>query len=119
MAEEIKALEANNTWKLIPLPPDKHTIGCRWVYKVKYNVDGIVECYKAKLVAKGYTQQAGLDFVETFSLVAKLTSVRILLALAASNNWHLAQLDINNAFLNSDLFEKIYMDLPQGYQVQG
>lgn len=116
MNEEIKALEANNTWSLVTLPPDKHCIGCRWMYKVKYNSNGSVDRYKARLVAKGYTQQSGIDFPDTFSPVAKLTSVRVLLAVAASKQWHLLQLDVNNAFLNGDLFEEVYMDLPLGYK---
>ena len=90
MREEIQALEANNTWQLVNLPAHKHAIGCRWIYRIKYKLDGTVDRYKAKLVAKGYTQQARLGFVETFSPVEKLTSVRILLSLAASKDWQLA-----------------------------
>ena len=86
MKEELDAMEANNTWTITSLPPDKHTIGCRWVYKVKYNADGTVNRHKARLVAKGYTQQAGVDFMDTFSPVAKLTTVRVLLSIAAIQN---------------------------------
>ena len=83
MHAELKALEANNTWVLTPLPEGKQPIGCKWVYKVKLKADGSLERYKARLVAKGYTQQEGLDYSETFSPVAKFTSVRLLLAIAA------------------------------------
>ena len=113
--EELDAMENNHTWTIEPLPNGKQPIGCRWIYKVKYNPDGTVSRYKARLVAQGFTQQAGIDYLETFSPVAKLTTVRVLLSIAAAKNWHLMQLDINNAFLNGDLFEEVFMQLPLGY----
>ena len=119
MNAEIDALVSNNTWSLTPLPPNKKAIGCKWVYRVKYNADGSVERYKARLVTKGFTQQEGLDFTDTFSLVAKLTTVKTLLAISAMKGWHLVQLDVNNAFLNGDLHEEVYMQLPQGFHSKG
>ncbi|XP_072950413.1 uncharacterized protein [Typha angustifolia] len=115
MNDELAAMEANNTWTVTVLPKGKHSIGCKWVYKVKYHSDGSIERHKARLVAKGYTQQEGLDFIETFSPVAKLVTVKVLLAIALNNNWPLIQLDVNNAFLHGDSFEEVYMDLPLGY----
>ena len=119
MNAEIDALVSNNTWSLTPLPPNKKAIGCKWVYRVKYKADGSVERYKARLVAKGFTQQEGLDFTDTFSPVAKLTTVKTLLAIFAVKGWHLGQLDVNNAFLNGDLHEEVYMQLPQGFHNKG
>ena len=77
-------MESNKTWFVVPLPSGKHTIGCKWVYKIKFRLDGSIECYEARLVAKGYTQQEGVDFTETLSLIAKLVIAKVLLALASS-----------------------------------
>ncbi|KAK3035613.1 hypothetical protein RJ639_033205 [Escallonia herrerae] len=115
MAKEISALEANNTWTFMPLPSGKRAIDSKWVYKVKFHPDGTVERYKARHVAKGYTQIEGLDFHETFSPVAKLVTVRCLLAIASIKKWELHQLDVNNAFLHGDLEEEVYMKIPQGW----
>lgn len=114
MFSELQALIDNNTWTLVPLPPGKRPIGCKWVYRIKYHADGSVERYKARLVAKGFTQTADIDYHDTFSPTAKMVTVRCLLAIAASFGWSLHQLDVNNAFLNGDLLEEIYMSPPPG-----
>lgn len=115
MQHEIAALQANNTWTLMPLPSHKRPIGCKWVYKIKLKPDGTVERYKARLVAKGYSQIEGVDYKETFAPMAKLVTVRVLLSIAALQGWHLHQLDVNNAFLHGDLDEDVYMTLPPGF----
>ncbi|RVW14960.1 Retrovirus-related Pol polyprotein from transposon RE1 [Vitis vinifera] len=112
MSTELQALERNNTWEMVPLPPRHKPIGCRWVYKIKYHFDGTIECYKARLVAKGYTQVAGIDYQETFSPTTKLTTLRCLLTVAASRNWYIHQLDVHNAFLHGNLQEEVYMTPP-------
>ena len=114
MKDELHALATNNTWIVTSLPPGKIAIGCRWIYKIKHRSDGTIERYKARLVAKGYTQLEDLDFLDTFAPVAKLTTLRLLLAIAAANNWTLTQLDVNNAFLHGDLIEEVYMKPPPG-----
>ncbi|KAG7554761.1 Retrotransposon gag domain [Arabidopsis suecica] len=115
MDTELGAMELNKTWSVVSLPPGKNVVGCKWVYTIKYNADGSIERYKARLVAKGYTQQEGIDYFETFSPVAKLATVKLILGLAAKKNWSLTQMDVTNAFLHSELEEEIYMSLPQGY----
>ncbi|RVX19233.1 Retrovirus-related Pol polyprotein from transposon RE1 [Vitis vinifera] len=119
MSEELRALKENSTWSLTTLPHGKHTVGCKWVYRIKYRADGTIEQYKARLVAKGYTQQEGVDYLDTFSPVAKLVTVKVLLALAAVHSWSLTQLDVNNAFLHGDLHEEVYMSLPPGLYHEG
>uniref|UniRef100_A0A2N9EQR6 Integrase catalytic domain-containing protein n=1 Tax=Fagus sylvatica TaxID=28930 RepID=A0A2N9EQR6_FAGSY len=119
MTKELAALEANHTWVLTSLPPGKHPIGCKWVYKIKFKSDGSIERYKARLVAKGYNQLEGIDYVETFSPVAKLVIVRYFIALAAAQGWSVTQLDVNNAFLHSDLDEEVYMAFPPGFKSKG
>ena len=114
MKDEIKALNTNETWCITDLPPGKKSIGCKWLYKLKFNADGKIKCYKARLMAKGYTQVEGIDYHENFSPVAKITTIRLLIAVTAAKNWHLDQLDVNNAFVHGDLDEEVYMDLPQG-----
>ncbi len=114
MKEELEALQKNGTWTLVPLPRGKKTVGCKWVFSIKHKADGSIDRYKARLVAKGYTQTYGI-YQETFSPVAKLTSIRVLLSLAANLDWPLHQFDVKNAFLHGDLEEEVYMDLPPGY----
>lgn len=116
MQKEIEALENNETWTLTSLPLGKHAVDFKWVYKIKFKPNGEVEHYKARLVARGFTQIEGEDFLETF---AKLVTIRSLLAIASAKDWLVHQLDVNNAFLHGDLSEEIYMKIPQGFARKG
>ena len=113
MKAEIQALESNHTWEIVDLLGGKKPIGCRQVYKVKYDSLGKVAKFKARL--EGYTQKEGVDYYETFSPMVKMVTVRVVLALAVVNNWPLFQMDVHNAFLQGDLGEEVYMTIPQGF----
>ena len=99
MQVEYDALLCNGTWSLVELPTSVSVISCKWVFRVKENPDGSITKYKVKLVAKGFYQQLGKDYNETFSPVIKPVTVRILLTLAVTNKWKLQQMDVNNAFI--------------------
>jgi hypothetical protein len=112
MTEELQALEKTHTWDLVDLPHGKSVIGCKWVYKTKTKSNSSIERYKTRLIAKGYAQEYGIDYEETFAPVARITSVRSLFAIAAVHQWSLFQMDVKNAFLNGDLTEEVYMQAP-------
>lgn len=112
--EEYQLLIKNGTWTLTDLPPGRQPITNKWIFKRKYDQDGQVSRYKARLVVQGFSQVYGQDYTETFALVAKFTTMRLVLA-AAQENLHLQQLDVKTTFLNGIIDEDIYMMQPQGY----
>lgn len=115
MEAEFTALQRNNTWYLVPPSSSYKVVDCRWVYKTKFNTDGSVSKYKARLVTKGFQQAARIDYGETFSPVVKSTTIRVVLTLVVSFNWEVRQLNVNNAFLNGILKEEVYMKQPEGF----
>ena len=119
MQSEYNSLLKHGTWDLVDRPTDRKIIKNKWVYKIKRNTNGEIVKYKARLVAKGFTQVQGVDYGETFSPVARLSSVRIMLAFAVQLNVQLDHLDVETAFLNGDLDEEIYMEQPEGFQIDG
>ena len=110
MKEELRMIQKNQTWILVDKPNHKKPIGVKWVFRTKLNFDGSVNEYKARLVVKGYAQQFGVDFSETFAPVARLDTIRLLLALAAQKCWKVYQLDVKSAFLNGHLEEEIFIE---------
>lgn len=112
MIDEVKSIEENKTWSLVPLPAEHRPIGLKWVYKIKRDPVGSIVKYKARLVAKGYVQQHGIDFEEVFAPVARIETVRLLLALAAQEGWQVHHMDVKSAFLNGDLEEEVYVSQP-------
>lgn len=115
MKAEYDSLMKHGTWILVDRPSDRKTTKSKWVFKIKKDTSGQITKYKARLVAKGFTQVAGVDYGETFSPVARLSSVRLLIAVAVQNNLQVEHLDVETAFLNGDLEEEIYMEQPEGF----
>ncbi|RVW65982.1 Retrovirus-related Pol polyprotein from transposon TNT 1-94 [Vitis vinifera] len=115
MKDEMSSMKCNDVWDLVELPNGVKTIGCKWVFKTKKDSLGNIERYKARLIAKGFTQKEGIDYTETFSPVSKKDSLRIILALVAHFDLELQQMDVKTAFLNGELEEEVYMKQPEGF----
>ncbi|MCO5593431.1 hypothetical protein L7F22_047445 [Adiantum nelumboides] len=116
MDQEMAALHANKTWTLASLPPGHQPISCEWILRYKLKSDGSIDRYKARLVARGFSQKPSLDYSETFSLVLSMTSFRVIVALAAHYQFHLHQVNIKTAFLHGDLDEELYLQQPPHYE---
>ena len=119
MQDELSSIEANSTWHLCDLPKGCRPIGLKWIYKRKKDPNGVVVKHKARLVAKGYVQRQGVDFEEVFAPVARLESVRLLVALAAQFGWKMHHMDVKSVFLNGDLNEEVYVSQPPGFEIAG
>uniref|UniRef100_A0A2N9GRF5 CCHC-type domain-containing protein n=2 Tax=Fagus sylvatica TaxID=28930 RepID=A0A2N9GRF5_FAGSY len=117
--DEMDSILSNNTWVLVDLPPSSNTIGCKWVFRRKYRTDGTIQTFKARLVAKGFRQREGIDYFDTYAPVARITSIRVLIALASIYKLVVHQMDVKTAFLNGDLDEEVYMDQPEGFVLPG
>nr|KYP61818.1 Retrovirus-related Pol polyprotein from transposon TNT 1-94 [Cajanus cajan]KYP63036.1 Retrovirus-related Pol polyprotein from transposon TNT 1-94 [Cajanus cajan] len=119
MEEELKSIEKNDTWEMVNLPQNKKAIAVKWVFKTKFKSDGSIAKHKARLVAKGFMQKEGIDYSEVFAPVARLETVRLIVALASWRNWKLWQLDVKSAFLNGPLDEEVFVTQPPGFICKG
>ncbi|GJT32283.1 zinc finger, CCHC-type containing protein [Tanacetum coccineum] len=117
--DEIGSIMENNTWVLSDLPPGCKPLGCKWIFKRKMKVDGTIDKFKARLVIQGFRQKEGIDYFDTYAPVARISTIRLLIALAATHNLVIHQMDVKTAFLNGDLEEEIYMKQPEGFVMPG
>ena len=115
--DEIFSIEKNNTWNLVELPDGIKPIGLKWVFKIKRNADGTISKYKARLVAKG--NMHGVDYDEVFALVARIETIRLIIALAGSHGWEIHHLDVKTPFLHNELKEEVFVNQPEGFTVTG
>jgi hypothetical protein len=107
MKDEYDALLQNNTWQLVPHPSNTNIVSGKWVFRHKFNSDGSLAHYKARWVCRGYSQQHGIDYDETFSPVVKLNTIHTVLSIAVSSSWPIHQLDVKNAFLHGSLVNNL------------
>jgi hypothetical protein len=116
MNREYESLMKNKTWRLVELPKGRKAVSGRWLYKIKYNNDGTVDKYKARFVAKGFSQRYGVDYEETFAPTTRMATIRIVLSLAVQEGTTVNHLDVKGAYLHSTLEEEIYLKQPEGYE---
>ena len=117
--DEMDSIMGNKTWKLVDLPPGSKPIGCKWIFKKKMKVDGTIDKFKARLVVKGFIQKEGIDYFDTYAPVARISTIRVLIALAFIYKLQIHQMDVKTTFLNGELEEEIYMKQPEGFVLQG
>jgi hypothetical protein len=114
---ELRAFETMGVYEVVPRPKDRKVVGSKWVFRIKRGPDGSIQKYKARIVAQGFTQIEGIDYDETFAPVAKLASLRVILAIAAEKNLEMHQMDVKSAYLNGTLTNEIFMTAPPGFPI--
>jgi hypothetical protein len=119
MMEEYQSIMKNDVWEVVPRPEGKSVVTSKWIYKIKHAADGSIEKYKARFVARGFSQKEGEDYDETFALVARYTSIRSIISIASVMGWKLHQMDVKIAFLNGVIEEEVYIEKPQGFVIHG
>jgi hypothetical protein len=118
MMEEYHSIIKNDVWEIVPRPKNKDVVSSKWLYKIKHVAHGSIEKYKARFVAHGFSQKEGIDYEETFSPVARYTSIRTIIALPAKMKWKLHLMDVKTVFLNGVIEEEVYIEKPQGFEVE-
>jgi hypothetical protein len=115
MKKEMDSLVKNQIWNLVPQPQGKNIVKCRWVYKTKFTSKVVVECHKSCLVVNGFSQQEGIDYIETFSFVVKMNYVQLILSLVDQFGCQIHQIDVKSVFIHGNLSEYIFMEQPLGF----
>jgi hypothetical protein len=118
MIEEYQSIIKNDVWEIVPRPKSKDVVSSKWLFKIKHAADGSIGKYKERFVTRGFSQKEGIDYEDTFTPVAKYTSIRTIIALAANMKWKLHQMDVKTAFLNGVIEEEVYIEQPQGFEVE-
>jgi hypothetical protein len=117
MIEEYDSILKNDVWAVVPRPRGKSVVTSKWLYKMKHTTNGNVEKFKARFVAHGFSQKEEIDYDEILAPVARYTSVRIIISLATVFGWKLHQMDVNTAFLNSEVEQEVYIEQPEGLMI--
>jgi hypothetical protein len=118
MTEEYQSIIKNDVWEIIPRPNSKDVVSSRWLFKIKCAADGSIGKYKSRFVARGFSKKESIEYEETFTLVARYTSIKTIIALAAKMKWKLHQMDVKTTFLNGVIEEELYIEQPQGFEVE-
>jgi hypothetical protein len=118
MIEEYQSIIKNDVWEIVPRPKSKDVVSSKWLFKIKHVADGSIEKYKARFVARGFSQKEGINYEETFAPVARYTSIRTIIVVVAKMKWKLHQMDVKTAFLNGVIKEEVYIEKPQGFEVE-
>jgi hypothetical protein len=118
MTEEYQSIIKNDVWEIVPRPKSKDVVSSKWLFKIKHAADGSIEKHKARFVARGFFQKKGIDYEETFAPIARYTSIKTIIALAAKMKWKLHQMDVKTTFLNGVIEEEVYIEQPQGFEVE-
>ena len=118
MIEEYQSIMKTDVWDIVPRPKEKFVVTSKWLYKIKHVADGSIEKFKERFVARGFSQKEGIDYEETFAPVARYTSIRATMVIAAKMGWKLHQMDIKTAFLNGVIEVEVYVEQPQGFETR-